>query len=274
LTVDRPPNRTPSPKDDGIADNRRLQNYYNLVVCMKTVRARGLCRTFGMRVAVDDVNLDLEQGEVLGLLGPNGAGKTTVMRLLTGNLVPSAGRIAICGINLLDKPREAKAQIGYLPEIPPLYMELTVDEYLSLAARLHRVEKEKIPTALDNAKRRCGLSNVGNRLIGALSKGYQQRVGIAQAIIHDPAVIIFDEPTAGLDPNQMRDIRLLIRELGAERSVILSTHILSEVESLCDRVQIINEGRVVFGDRINALQAQGTRLEDVFVHFTLRKMAT
>ncbi|HJT50699.1 MAG TPA: ABC transporter ATP-binding protein [Nitrosospira sp.] len=239
---------------------------------MQTIRARGLYRYFGTRIVVDNINLDLEQGEVLGLLGPNGAGKTTIMRLITGNLVPSAGEIEIRGIDLLEKPREAKAQMGYLPEIPPLYMELTVDEYLSLAARLHRVEKGKIHTALVNARRRCGLSNVGSRLIGALSKGYQQRVGIAQAIIHDPAVIVFDEPTAGLDPNQMRDIRALIRELGAERSVILSTHILPDVERLCDRVKIISEGRAVFEASMEGLRDQGAKLEEVFVHFTMRKM--
>lgn len=239
---------------------------------MQTIRARGLYRYFGTRIVVDNINLDLEQGEVLGLLGPNGAGKTTIMRLITGNLVPSAGEIEIRGIDLLEKPREAKAQMGYLPEIPPLYMELTVDEYLSLAARLHRVEKGKIHAALVNARRRCGLSNVGSRLIGALSKGYQQRVGIAQAIIHDPAVIVFDEPTAGLDPNQMRDIRALIRELGAERSVILSTHILPDVERLCDRVKIISEGRAVFEASMEGLRDQGAKLEEVFVHFTMRKM--
>jgi ABC-2 type transport system ATP-binding protein len=239
-----------------------------------TISAHGLCRRFGTRIAVHDVSLELKHGEVLGFLGPNGAGKTTIMRLLTGNLAPSAGRIEICGINLLEKPREAKARIGYLPEIPPLYRELTVNEYLRFAARLHQVENGKIDSALNNVAQRCGLGNIGRRLIGSLSKGYQQRVGIAQAIIHDPEVIIFDEPTAGLDPNQMRDIRTLIRELGAERSVILSTHILPEVESLCDRVQIMNEGRLVFGGSMDTLKQEGTKLEEVFVRSTLGNFET
>src|SRR5205807_1547575 len=172
--------------------------------------------------AARDINFELRRGEVLGLLGPNGAGKTTIMRMLTDNLAPSAGVIKICGIDLLDRPREAKTRIGYLPETPPLYRELTVSEYLRLAARLHRVKKQKINAALDEVMQRCGLSNARERLIGLLSKGYQQRVGIAQAIIHDPEVIILDEPMVGLDPNQMRDIRALIRELGAKHSVILS----------------------------------------------------
>ena len=239
-----------------------------------TISALGLYRCFGARIAVHDVNLELKQGEVLGFLGPNGAGKTTVMRLLTGNLAPSAGRVEICGIDLLENPREAKARIGYLPEVPPLYRELTVNEYLRLAARLHLVEDGKIDSALEKTAQRCGLSNMGKRLIGSLSKGYQQRVGIAQAIIHDPEVVIFDEPTAGLDPNQMRDIRTLIGELGAERSVILSTHILPEVESLCDRVQIINEGRLVFGGSMDALKQEGTKLEEVFVRSTMGNFET
>jgi ABC-2 type transport system ATP-binding protein len=231
--------------------------------------ARGLSRQFGRRVAVQAIDLELGHGEVLGFLGPNGAGKSTVMRMLTGNLAPSAGSIEICGIDLIDRPSEAKARIGYLPEIPPLYRELTVNEYLRFAARLHRVNSSKVSPALDMVTERCGLGDTGDRLIGSLSKGYQQRVGIAQAIIHDPDVIILDEPTAGLDPNQIREIRNLIRELGAERGVIVCTHILPEVESVCDRVQIVNEGRTVFTGCIGMLKEKGISLETVFVRSTM-----
>lgn len=233
-----------------------------------TISARGLCRNFGTHAAVREINLELKRGEVLGFLGPNGAGKTTTMRMLTGNLAPSAGSVTICGIDLLDKPRDAKARIGYLPETPPLYRELTVDEYLRFAAKLHRVSNASIGCALDQAKQRCGLSDTGKRLIGALSKGYQQRVGIAQAIIHNPDVVILDEPTVGLDPNQMREIRTLIRELGTDRSVILSTHILPEVESVCDRVQIMHQGRMVFNDSIAGLKQKEIGLEEVFAQLT------
>jgi ABC-2 type transport system ATP-binding protein len=233
------------------------------------ILARGLLRQFGRRVAVQGIDLALGHGEVLGFLGPNGAGKSTVMRMLTGNLAPSAGSIEICGIDLMDRPVEAKARIGYLPEIPPLYRELTVNEYLQLAARLHRVNSSKVSSALDLVTQRCGLGGTGRRLIGSLSKGYQQRVGIAQAIIHDPDIIILDEPTAGLDPNQIREIRSLIRELGAERSVIISTHILPEVESVCDRVQIVSEGRTVFMGRVRMLKEKGISLETVFVRSTM-----
>jgi ABC-2 type transport system ATP-binding protein len=241
----------------------------NASVVIPAISARGLCRYFGARAAVHDVNLELKRGEVLGFLGPNGAGKTTIMRMLTGNLAPSAGTVEICGIDLLGRPREAKACIGYLPEIPPLYRELTVNEYLRFAAKLHRVGDGKIGSALVKVTQRCGLSSMGERLIGSLSKGYQQRVGIAQAIIHDPEVIILDEPTAGLDPNQMREILTLIRELGAERSVILSTHILSEVDSVCDRVQIMHEGRMVLDDSMERLKQKGTNLEESFARLTM-----
>jgi len=234
-----------------------------------TVSARGLCRYFGARAVVRDINLELRRGEILGLLGPNGAGKTTIMRMLTDNLAPSAGTVEICGIDMLDQPRKAKAHIGYLPEIPPLYRELTVSEYLTLAARLHGVEKRKINAAMDEVMQRCRLDNTSDRLIGLLSKGYQQRVGIAQAIIHDPDVIIFDEPTVGLDPNQIRDTRALIRELGARRSVILSTHILSEVEAVCTGVQILHEGRLVFAESISGLKQKGASLEEIFVRYTM-----
>ena len=220
-----------------------------------TIYARGLTRRFGAHAAVKNVDLELRRGEVLGFLGPNGAGKTTTMQMLTGNLAPSEGEVAICGIDLLASPAAAKAKIGYLPETPPLYRELTVDEYLVLAVKLHRMPKPRRREAVENAKQRCGLTDVGRKLIGTLSKGYQQRVGIAQAVVHEPDVVILDEPTVGLDPNQIREIRALIRELGGSHSVILSTHILPEVEAICDRVQIMHHGDIVYSDTIAGLQA-------------------
>lgn len=225
------------------------------------IKVEQLSRHFGLERgsksgphrAVDDLNFEVRRGEVLGFLGPNGAGKSTTMRMITGNLAPSHGRITINGIDILDHPKQAKENIGFLPEQPPLYRELTVDEYLKFCARLHRIARNKQSQALQSAKARCGLSDVGARLIGNLSKGYQQRVGIAQAIIHSPAVVILDEPTVGLDPIQIREIRNLIRELGGEHSVILSTHILPEVQATCDRVQIIHQGRLVLSDSIEGL---------------------
>ncbi len=221
------------------------------------VRVERLTRRFGAHPAVDGVDFAVHRGEVLGFLGPNGAGKTTTMRMITGNLAPSAGRVIINGLDILDRPRAAKAEIGYLPEQPPLYRELTVDEYLRFCARLNRIPRGRVARAMASAKERCGLGEVGKRLIGNLSKGYQQRVGIAQAIIHAPAVVVLDEPTVGLDPIQIREIRHLIRELGGEHSVILSTHILPEVQAVCDRVQIINRGRLVMSDSIEALTRRG-----------------
>lgn len=212
-----------------------------------------LYRRYAGLLAVNDVSFELARGEVLGFLGPNGAGKTSTMQMITGNLAPSSGRIRIAGIDLLDRPKQAKAEIGYLPEQPPLYRELTVDEYLRFCARLNRIRREAVGQAVARAKQRCGLEQVGRRLINNLSKGYQQRVGIAQAIIHSPPVVVLDEPTVGLDPIQIREIRTLIRELGEEHGVILSTHILPEVQMTCDRVQIINRGQLVFSDHIDNL---------------------
>lgn len=205
-------------------------------------------------IAVDNISFTLKRGEVLGFLGPNGAGKSTTMQMLTGNLSPTHGTIKIAGLDLMDNPIETKALIGYLPDTPPLYKELTVDEYLSYCARLNRISKNKVQHAVSVSKERCGLTEHGRRVINNLSKGYQQRVGIAQAIIHSPDIVILDEPTVGLDPIQMVEIRKLIKELGETHSVMLSSHILPEVQSLCDNVQIINQGKLVFHSSINELK--------------------
>lgn len=221
-----------------------------------TVEAIELTRLYGGRAAVSDVSFSLAKGQVLGFLGPNGAGKSTTMKMLTGNLAPSAGSVKICGIDMMENPKEAKALIGYLPEMRPLYKEFTVDEYLTIAARLHKVPGRQIKKAVETAKARCGLTHMSKRLIENLSNGYQQRVGIAQAIIHNPMVVILDEPTVGLDPIQIRDIRALIKEIGQEHSVIVSTHILPEVEMVCDHVQIIDKGKLVFNGGIDVLKRQ------------------
>ena len=220
------------------------------------IRAEHLSHYYGPNHAVDDISFEVKRGEVLGFLGPNGAGKSTTMQMLSGNLAPSGGRIHINGYDILDKPRQAKAELGYLPETPPIYRELTVDEYLRYCARLNRITSNKQQSAINTAIDRCALGDVKHRLIGNLSKGYQQRVGIAQAIIHSPAVVILDEPTVGLDPKQIREIRELIRELRGDHSVILSTHILPEVQTTCDRVQIINRGNLVLNESISDLDQQ------------------
>ena len=213
-----------------------------------------LYRYYGKQCAVNNVSFNLEKGEILGFLGPNGAGKSTTMQMICGNLAPTSGQIFIDGIDILDQPKEAKRELGYLPETPPVYRDLTTDEFLSYCAKLHRLKRSSIAKAVDYAKERCGLTDVSNRLIGNLSKGYQQRVGIAQAILHSPAVIILDEPTVGLDPIQIREIRELIRELGKEHAIILSTHILPEIQEVCTRVQIIHKGQLVLNDSIEGLE--------------------
>ncbi|HQS57878.1 MAG: ABC transporter ATP-binding protein [Gallionellales bacterium 35-53-114] len=222
-----------------------------------TLNARNLSRRLGRREVIRNISLQLKRGEVLGLLGPNGAGKSTTMQLLSGVLIPHAGQIEICGINLAQEPGRAKACIGYLPEHPPLYRDMRVDDFLLYAAKLHGVARSGLAEALAIAKSRCGLEDTGRKIIGTLSKGYQQRVGIAQAIIHNPDVVILDEPTVGLDPSQIRDIRALIRELGNAHSVILSTHLLGEVENICDRVEIMQRGQLIYGDTSVRMQSLG-----------------
>jgi len=231
---------------------------------MSLISVKNLVRYYGNYCAVDDISFTLQAGDILGFLGPNGAGKSTTMQILSGNLAPSEGEILINGIDLLDHPKQAKASIGYLPEVPPLYKEMTVDEYLYYCAKLHNIRKIEIRDTVDLARKRCGLADIGKRLIGNLSKGYQQRVGIAQAILHSPKIIILDEPTVGLDPNQIREIRELIAELGKEHGIILCTHILPEVQAVCNRVQIINEGKLVYeADKDQLLNNQETNSYEV-----------
>ena len=228
-----------------------------------TLSARNLTRRFGNLTVIYNVSLELKRGEVLGLLGHNGAGKTTTLQMLTGCLLPNDAEenqssIDICGISLLHHSVRAKAHIGYLPETPPLYRELSVNDYLIFAARLRGMKSAAVGEALAQTRQRCGLESVGKKIIGTLSKGYQQRVGIAQAIIHRPTVIVLDEPTVGLDPTQIRGIRSLIRELGDTYSVILSTHLLSEVGSVCDRVEIMQHGKLIYGDTSVHMKQHGS----------------
>lgn len=220
------------------------------------IEAEHLTRYYGKHCAVNDVSFTLAKGEVLGFLGANGAGKTTTMQMLCGNLAPSAGQIKINGFDLLDRPKAAKLSLGYLPDTPPLYKELTVQEFLLYCAGLHGIAKSAAAAAILRAQERCGLTDVADRLIANLSKGFQQRVGIAQAILHNPEVIVLDEPTVGLDPIQIREIRSLIRELGQDHGVILSTHILTEVQESCTHVQIIDQGQLILNETIAGLNRQ------------------
>ena len=223
---------------------------------MDLIEAEHLSRYYGKYCAVNDVSFTLAKGEVLGFLGKNGAGKTTTMQMLCGNLAPSAGKIKINGYDLLNQAKAAKMSLGYLPDTPPLYKELTVQEFLLYCASLHGIAQGFRAKAIKQAQQRCGLTDVSDRLIANLSKGYQQRVGIAQAILHNPEVIVLDEPTVGLDPLQIREIRALIRELGQDHGVILSTHILTEVQESCTHVQIIHQGQLILNETIAGLNLQ------------------
>jgi ABC-2 type transport system ATP-binding protein len=214
------------------------------------IKVEGLTKRYARTVAVDDISFEVEKGQIVGFLGPNGAGKTTTMRVLTCFLPPTAGKATIAGFDVQEKPQEVKKRIGYLPETPPLYPEMEVIEYLDFVGQLKGISKGDIKGRVDDVISRCALGDVRTRLIAKLSKGYRQRVGIAQAIIHNPDVLILDEPTSGLDPKQIIEIRELLRALAGEHTIVLSTHILSEVEHSCERVIIINRGKVVAQDSV------------------------
>jgi ABC-2 type transport system ATP-binding protein len=219
-----------------------------------------LSRSFHQVQVVHPLDLQLCRGDILGLLGPNGAGKSTIMRMICGDLAPSSGSVEICGFDLLQQPRQAKRNIGYLPERPPLHPDQTVDEFLADSGYLRGLKRPQINTAKTAVKKQCGLEQSGRRLIRKLSKGYQQRVGLAQAIIHDPRLLILDEPTDGLDPGQIRQLRELIKELADDKAVILSSHILSEIQATCNRVTILQQGKSVYNGDITPAEQTCYRL--------------
>ncbi len=217
------------------------------------IEAKGLTKRFGRILAVDRVDLSVGERGIVGFLGPNGAGKTTTMRLLTGYLPMTDGTAVVAGHDVFEEPLEVKARVGYLPELPPLYTDLTVGEYLRFAAEIRGVTGKEINRRVGAVMERVGLTGLEKRPTGHLSKGYRQRVGLAQALVHDPPLLVLDEPTSGLDPGQLVGIRRLIRELAQERAVLLSTHILAEVEMLCERVVLIHKGRIVGDGTIESL---------------------
>jgi len=218
------------------------------------IKVSNLTKQFAGHKAVDDVSFEVKRGEIVGFLGPNGAGKTTTMRMLTGFLHPTRGAVEIAGFDVFDDPIEARRRIGYMPESCPLYHDMRVDEYLTFRAQIKGVPRKALRGRRDAVKEQCGLTEVGKRMIGQLSKGYRQRVGLADSLVHEPDLLILDEPTAGLDPNQIREVRELIRTLAERHTLLLSTHILPEVEMSCRRILIINKGRIVASDSPESLQ--------------------
>ena len=218
------------------------------------IQVEGLSKKYARHVAVNNISFTVDKGDIVGFLGPNGAGKTTTMRILTCFMPPTSGRASVAGFDVFEHPLEVKKRIGYLPETPPLYPEMTVTDYLSFVARLKGVPSADVHSRVSQAMERCAVADMKDKLIAKLSKGYRQRVGLAQAIIHNPEVLILDEPTSGLDPKQINETRELIKSLAGDRTIILSTHILPEVESICNNVIIINQGRVVATDSVSHLK--------------------
>jgi ABC-2 type transport system ATP-binding protein len=214
------------------------------------IKVEGLTKRYARTVAVDNISFEVEKGQIVGFLGPNGAGKTTTMRVLTCFLPPSEGKATVAGFDVMENPMEVKKRIGYLPETPPLYPEMEVVEYLNFVGKLKGLSSGELGNRVNEVMQRCAVADVRNKLISKLSKGYRQRVGLAQAIIHNPDVLILDEPTSGLDPKQIIEIRELLRSLAGDHTIILSTHILSEVEHSCERVIIIAEGKLVAIDSV------------------------
>ena len=237
------------------------------------IEVQHLSKRYGPVTAVDDISFRVERGEILGFLGPNGAGKTTTMRILTGYMPATAGKAVVAGFDVFDQPIEAKKRTGYLPETPPLYPDMTIVEYLTFVAKIKGVaaadRRHRVKTIMDRTR----IAEMANRLCSKLSKGYRQRVGLAQALIHNPDVLILDEPTAGLDPKQINETRDLIKSLSGDHTIILSTHILPEVEQTCEQVIIINQGKLVATDSVRNLQARARGAESVLLEIADRNAA-
>jgi ABC-2 type transport system ATP-binding protein len=225
----------------------------------------GLTKKYAHNTAVDQISFQVQKGQIVGFLGPNGAGKTTTMRMLTCFLTPTRGTATVAGFDILEQPMEVKKRIGYLPETPPVYPEMRIAEYLTFVGRLKGLSGNELKTRVDYVAERCAIADVRNKIIGKLSKGYRQRVGLAQAIVHNPDVLILDEPTAGLDPKQINETRDLIKSLAGDHTIILSTHILPEVSQTCEQVIIINKGKVVATDSVSNLQGRARSGESVLL---------
>src|SRR5713101_1042437 len=229
------------------------------------IKVEGLTKRYARNVAVDHIHFEVEKGQIVGFLGPNGAGKTTTMRMLTCFMPPTEGTAQVAGFDVLDNPIEVKRRIGYLPDLPPLYPEMEVSEYLDFVGRIKGVPKSSLKTRIGEVMEKCAVTDVAAKEIGRLSKGYRQRVGLAQAILHNPDVLIQDEPTAGLDPHQIIETRDLIKGLAGDHTIILSTHILPEVEQTCERVIIIAKGKLVATDTVENLTSRLRGSESVAV---------
>ncbi|WP_341838323.1 gliding motility-associated ABC transporter ATP-binding subunit GldA [Chitinophaga pollutisoli] len=219
-----------------------------------SIKVTALLKQYGEQKAVDGISFSLQKGEIVGFLGPNGAGKSTTMKIITGYLPPTGGSASVCGHDVASEPLEVRRRVGYLPEANPLYPDMYIREFLEFAGGMHGLKGKAATARIDEMIGRTGLTPERHKKIGALSKGYKQRVGLAQALLHDPEVLILDEPTSGLDPNQLADIRQLIRELGENKTVMLSTHIMQEVEALCSRAIIINKGHIIADGAISTLR--------------------
>ncbi|REA59877.1 ABC transporter ATP-binding protein [Dyadobacter luteus] len=233
-----------------------------------SIQVTNLSKIYGAQRAIDNISFDLKPGEIVGFLGPNGAGKSTTMKILTGYLQPTSGNASVSGFDVLTQPMPARRAIGYLPEHNPLYLDMYVKEFLQFSGKLYGISGATLKTRISEVISMCGLEVEQHKKIGQLSKGYRQRVGLAQSFLHDPEVLILDEPTTGLDPNQILEIRELIRTAGSNKTVLFSTHIMQEVEALCDRVIIINKGKVVSDSSLDTLRQSGESLEAIFRKLT------
>ncbi|MCX7959416.1 MAG: ABC transporter ATP-binding protein [Deltaproteobacteria bacterium] len=229
------------------------------------IEVKGLTKFYKQLRAIEDVSFSVEKGDIVGFLGPNGAGKTTTMKIITGFMPPDSGTAKVAGFDVFENPIEVKKRIGYLPENPPLYNDMTVNDYLNFVAEIKGIESKRIREETDRVSESCGIKDVRKRLIAHLSKGFRQRVGIAQAILGNPEIVIFDEPTIGLDPNQVFEVRTLIKELAREKTIILSTHILPEVEMTCRKVIVIHKGRIVAKENIEDLLRRKTKISEMTV---------